>query len=139
MDFEIINVRIYYDIIFLYLSVYAYVSSLWYFFNIKRLLELWEVKIIDLQVEISNVLQRIGLNHAIPAFEKDKITPAIVCLLPRHGLALLVVQNETSECIKYGNSLFVDQIYDTDKFTLEILLVCIFKPSDIVGLCVSNI
>lgn len=90
------------------------------------------------------VLKKLGLQYAYANFERENISPDIVCLLSKHNLECLGISISTdmvrlrSECIKYGNSKPLKiggncgaPKFDIDKLTLDSLLDCGFLISDI--------
>lgn len=57
---------------------------------------------------MQEILQRLNLDHAIPNFEREKISTDVVCRLPAYQLESLGISNRAdmmklrTECIKYG-------------------------------------
>lgn len=58
--------------------------------------------------DLQQILQRLNLDHAIPNFEREKISTDVVCRLSAYQLESLGISNRTemmklrTECIKYG-------------------------------------
>ena len=89
---------------------------------------------------MSEVLKKVGLQHATDLFDQEKITPDIVGMLSRYELESPGISMSTDmmklrlECLKYGSSkpektssVSGAPKYNIDKFTLETLLDIDFK------------
>ena len=63
-----------------------------------------------MNTKMLNVLQKFNLQQAFPNFEREKITPDIVCRLSTHEMEILGVYSRAdmmklrTECVKYGTS-----------------------------------
>lgn len=94
---------------------------------------------------ISDVLQKIGLSHLYVNFEREKITPDIICLLSAQDMKTLGISQTTDmmklrmECVKYGsNKSKIQSRFDIPKSTLQNLLDQGFKISDIAKILVVS-
>lgn len=94
-----------------------------------------------------NVLKKLGLQRNFESFNREKITPEIVCKLSAHDFEILGISNRADmmklriECVKYGpcspNRLKINNgfsMFDIPKFYLDNLLENGFKIADIANL-----
>lgn len=97
-----------------------------------------------MNTKMLNVLQKLNLQQAFPNFEREKITPDIVCRLSTHEMEILGVSSRAdmmklrTECVKYGtsapnkiNSECGPPKFDIPKSVLKSVLENGFKISDI--------
>ncbi len=94
---------------------------------------------------MSDVLDKVGFPHLYANFEREHITPDIICLLSAEELKTLGVTQSAdmmrlrTECTKYGrNELPAQERFDIPKETLQNLLDQNFKISDIAKILVVS-
>ena len=94
---------------------------------------------------ISEVLDRIGFSHLKVNFEREQITPDIVCLLFSEEMKKLGISQTSdmmklrTECVKYGSSaMTTDDRFDIPKETIQNFIENDFKIADIAKILVVS-